>query len=35
MSHAQFGAVEAHDTVKGRLETAKSQRLEADRETEA
>jgi hypothetical protein len=34
MSHAQFGAVEAHDTVMRRLEAARSQRLEADREAE-
>jgi len=31
MSHAQFGAVEAHHTVMRKLEAAKSQRLEADR----
>jgi CRP-like cAMP-binding protein len=31
MSHAQFGAVEAHDTVMRQLEAARSQRLEADR----
>jgi CRP-like cAMP-binding protein len=31
MSHAQFGAVEAHDTVMRQLEAARRQRLEADR----
>jgi CRP-like cAMP-binding protein len=31
MSHAQFGAVEAHDTVMAQLDAARSQRLDADR----
>jgi CRP/FNR family cyclic AMP-dependent transcriptional regulator len=31
MSHAQFGAVEAHDTVMRQLQAARSQRLHADR----
>jgi CRP/FNR family cyclic AMP-dependent transcriptional regulator len=31
MSHAQFGAVEVHDTVMRRLEAARRQWLEADR----
>lgn len=31
MSHAQFGAVEAHASVMRQLEAVRSQRLEADR----
>jgi hypothetical protein len=33
MGHAQFGAVEAHDTVMLQLRAARRQRLDADRQT--
>jgi CRP-like cAMP-binding protein len=33
MGHAQFGAVEAHETVMLQLRAARSQRLDADRKT--